>query len=390
MRSSPPPHQPDASIGRAWARSVSLRDRLGVPHPSHQRPARGPPRRSGPSLRMIAARRRNGAGPATGRQSPDPPPDRQAIQFADRTWPRHLCDPCVQDSAGGDGLRRWPPTAAAPSFSRRPARTRSHASSSPIASRAHRGAASSAPGRQRPAPPAPGPHRSSGPPRRRRPGSAPAPTSCPTPPRAGNWRGVRPHPRSPRRLEFAREHRDGEQRGDEAECRAVRAQELRHLLEGPGGRRGQHRARRRDRPEGQLRTGQDPRRGLGPRSRAARRPGSDSSGPRLNARLGGRLAARRAHVEAQHAVGDPGEAQAGRLGHRGAGQRLAQAQPARPPSNSARWPSPLLPTTRSVNPLPVKSPANPVVGRRPPVAKVWVTGLADAGPVISVPCSSRR
>src|SRR5262249_15913551 len=41
-------------------------------------------------------------------------------------------------------------------------------------------------------------------------------------------------------------------------------------------------------------------------------------------------------------------------------------RPPAPPSNSARWPSAVSPTTKSVKPLPVKLPANPVVGSRPP------------------------
>ena len=40
-------------------------------------------------------------------------------------------------------------------------------------------------------------------------------------------------------------------------------------------------------------------------------------------------------------------------------------KPPGPPVNSAIRPSPLSPTTRSVNPLPVKSPANPETGADP-------------------------
>ncbi len=38
-----------------------------------------------------------------------------------------------------------------------------------------------------------------------------------------------------------------------------------------------------------------------------------------------------------------------------------------------------------MNPLPVKSPANPDVGESPPVGKLCVTGLAEPRPEISVP-----
>ena len=117
---APPPHQPDASIGRAWARSVSLRDRSASPIPPI-----GASSRTAASIRSVApddrGRRRNGAGPATGRQCPTAPgsagnPVRRS----------NVAEAPLRSSAGlgagGDGSRRWPPTAAAPSFSRRPAR----------------------------------------------------------------------------------------------------------------------------------------------------------------------------------------------------------------------------------------------------------------------------
>ena len=59
--------------------------------------------------------------------------------------------------------------------------------------------------------------------------------------------------------------------------------------------------------------------------------------------------------------------------------------PSAPPSSRARCPSPLLPTTRSVKPLPLKSPAKPVVGESPPVAKLWINGFAEPALEINVP-----
>ena len=147
---------------------------------------------------------------------------------------------------------------------------------------------------------------------------------------------------------FELDDRDRQQRGRQIERRAREAQELGHLL---------HRTARglRQRPGRRSRGGSD-----APQVHAGLRFGAAAQ---VEGQIQGRLVTGRAHIETERTAGDPAEAQAGGAGCLGAREVWDRLSPSEPPSKSARLPSPLLPTTRSVKPLPLKSPANPAVGR---------------------------
>ena len=87
-----------------------------------------------------------------------------------------------------------------------------------------------------------------------------------------------------------------------------------------------------------------------------------------------------AGVERQHAVAERVEGQRRRVGQVGRAEDLRQAQARAPPRNRASRPSPLLATTRSEKPSPLKSPASPATGRRPARRKA-AAGCDPAGEV---------